>query len=119
MKRITSPKPQPPKTKSKLRKEDVVMIIAGKEKGRSGKILDIDNQAGRVTVEGCNVQKKTVKKSKENTGGIIEKEAPIHLSNVMYLDGNTPSRLGYKIEKREENKKSTKLRVAKKSGNIL
>lgn len=102
------------KIKYRLRKKDPVMIIAGKAKGRSGKILEIDNITSRVLVEGCNIQKKTVKKSKENpSGGIIEKEAPIHISNMMYLDADTPTRLGYKFEK------GKKIRVAKKSGKLL
>ena len=100
--------------RSKLRKEDVVMIIAGKEKGKSGKILEIDSKTSRVVVEGRNIHKKTVKKSQENpTGGIIEKEMPIHISNVMYLDGDKTSRLGYKFED------GKKLRLIKKSDRVL
>lgn len=106
------------KISSKLRKEDTVMIIAGKEKGRSGKILNIDNVAGRVTIEGRNIRKKTIKKSEKTpSGGIIEKEVPIHISNVMYLEDEKPTRLGYKVEKKDN--KNKKLRVSKKSGKVL
>lgn len=102
-----------PRVKVKIRKEDQVIIISGKEKGKSGKVLEVDNTGG-VIVEGCNVQKKTLKKSKENpSGGIIEKESPIHVSNVMYMDDNIPTRLGYKVEN------GKKIRIAKKSGKEL
>ena len=105
------------KIKSKLQKEDLVMIISGKEKGKSGKILNLNNITAQVTVEGCNIQKKTVKKTQENqSGGTIEREASIHISNVMYLDGNKPTRLGYKIEKQDKKKK---VRFSKKSGKVL
>jgi large subunit ribosomal protein L24 len=99
---------------TKLKRDDVVQIITGKDKGKTGKILEINYDKGRVIVEGCNMVKKTIRKrSEQEPGRIIDTEAPLHISNVMYLDKGKPSRLGYKIEKNK------KVRVAKKSGDKI
>jgi large subunit ribosomal protein L24 len=86
--------------KTKLKKDDVVQVIAGKEKGKSGRILRIDREKDRVLVEGVNMVKKAQKKRSENeSGGIIEREAMIAISNVMFLGKNgKPVRLGYRFE---------------------
>lgn len=103
-------------TVTKLKKNDIVQVIAGKHKGEKGKILEISNTDGKVLVEGINVIKKTIKKSEKNPkGGIISKEAFFDISNVMFFDSkaNKPSRLGYKMENEK------KVRYSKKSNSII
>ena len=92
--------------KTKLRKGDRVVIIAGKDKGKEGNITFIDRKNGRVVVEGCNMITKHQKANAVNQGGLIEKEAPIHMSNVMYVHNGKPARLGVEI------KDGKKVRVA-------
>jgi len=87
-------------TNTKLKKNDQVTVISGKEKGKIGRILKIDTKNNRVLVEGINMVKKAVrKKSQNDRGGIIEVEASLHISNVQILDKNgKPTRITYKIE---------------------
>jgi len=101
--------------KFKLRKEDQVQVIAGKDKGKQGKIVRIDREKGRAIVAGVNMVKKAQKKRKQtDRGGIIEIEAPIQLSNVMIVCRKCgPTRIGYKIEG------DTKKRVCRKCGEAL
>lgn len=98
--------------KTKLKKDDTVQIIAGKDKGKSGKVLRIDRKSGRLVVQGLNMVKKTVRpKNQQDKGGIIDIEAPINASNVMIICKKCgPTRIGFKIE---GDKKS---RVCKKCG---
>ncbi|MEX2442112.1 MAG: 50S ribosomal protein L24 [Alkalispirochaeta sp.] len=101
--------------KTKLKKNDTVTVIAGKDKGRTGRVLRIDENGDRVLVEGVNMVKKAQKKQRQDdTGGIIEKEAPIAISNVMYVgrDGK-PARLGYRVEGGE------KVRFSRKTGETV
>ncbi|MFA5446838.1 MAG: 50S ribosomal protein L24 [Sphaerochaeta sp.] len=100
----------------KLKKNDTVVIIAGKDKGKSGKIVKIDHKKERAIVQGANMVKKSMKKtSQQDRGGIVEIEAPIHVSNLMYLTSKgEASRLGYKFD---ENGK--KVRYAKKTGEVI
>ena len=99
------------KVKCKIKKEDMVIVISGKDKGKTGKVLQIDAEKRKVLVEGKNIQKKTIKKSQENpTGGITEKEGFIHISNVAFYEGEKATRLGIKIEKGE------KIRFSKRTG---
>jgi large subunit ribosomal protein L24 len=96
-----------------VKKGDKVMVITGKDKGKTGVVLAAFPKKDRVIVEGVNIVKKHSKPSQVNPqGGIINKEASIHVSNVMLLDpkSNEPTRVGYK----DVNGK--KLRVAVKSG---
>jgi len=86
--------------KAKIRKGDTVMVIAGRERGKTGKVLSLLREAGKLTVEKLNVIKRHTKPSQKNRqGGILEREAPIAISNVMYYCGNCgkPVRLGSKI----------------------
>ncbi|MDA8426963.1 MAG: 50S ribosomal protein L24 [Treponema sp.] len=101
--------------KFKLRKEDQVQVIAGKDKGKQGKIIRIDREKGRAVIHGVNMVKKAVKKRKQNDrNGIIEVEAAINLSNVMIVCRKCgPTRIGYKIEG------ETKRRVCRKCGEAL
>jgi large subunit ribosomal protein L24 len=100
---------------TKLRKEDQVQVIAGKDKGKKGKVIKIDHGKGRAIVAGVNMVKKAMKKRKQtDRGGISEIEAAIHLSNVMILCQKCgPTRIGYKIE--GESRK----RVCRKCGGSL
>lgn len=101
--------------KTKLKKNDSVVILAGKDKGKTGKVLRIDQKKDQVFVQGLNMVKKAVrKKSQQDRGGIIEVEAPLHLSNVTAaVKDGSPSRIGYEI------KDGKKKRIAKKSGEVL
>jgi large subunit ribosomal protein L24 len=106
--------------KIKLRKNDVVKVIAGRDKGKTGRVLEIDRESGRLVVEGVMLVKRHTKAnpSKQIKGGIAEKEASIHVSNVMILgsDGK-PTRIGVKIE--GEGASAKRVRVAKKTGEVL
>jgi len=99
-----------------VKKGDKVQVIAGKDKGKQGVILAAFPKQNRVLVEGVNIVKKHSKPSQVNPqGGIITKEAPIHVSNVMPLDpkAGVPTRVGYKTVD------GKKVRIAKKSGEAL
>jgi large subunit ribosomal protein L24 len=99
-----------------VKKGDKVMVISGKDKGKTGVILAAFPKKDRIIVEGVNIVKKHSKPSQVNpNGGIINQEAPIHVSNVMPIDPKTgePTRVGYKVED------GKKVRVAKKSGEVL
>lgn len=96
-----------------FKKGDKVNVIAGKDKGKSGKILHVLRNKDRVVVEGVNVVKKHQKPNAANqTGGIVEIEHPIHISNVMIADPKTgkSTRIGHEI-----NKDGKKVRISKKS----
>lgn len=95
---------------------DKVRVIAGKDKGKEGTITKTVAAKDRVVVEGVNIVKKHQKPSNEYPqGGVIDIEAPIHVSNVQLLDPSTnePTRVGFKVED------GKKVRVSKKSGNVL
>lgn len=96
----------------KLKVGDKVVVIAGKDKGKEGKIIETLRKENRVIVEGVNVVKKHVKPNQGQPGSIVEKEAPIHASNVMIIDPKTKkrTRIGYSFDKNGK-----KMRIAKKS----
>jgi large subunit ribosomal protein L24 len=99
-----------------VKKGDKVMVISGKDKGKTGVILASFPKKDRVIVEGVNIVKKHSKPSQVNPqGGIINQEAPIHVSNVMPIDPKTgePTRVGVKVVD------GKKVRIAKKSGEVL
>lgn len=97
----------------KIKKDDLVRVIAGKDKGKEGKVLSVDVKNHRVLVEGVNKVSRHTKPNMQNQqGGIIEKEAPIDISNVMYLYKGKPVRVGFTGEKRD------KVRVAKVEGKL-
>ncbi|MBN1525297.1 MAG: 50S ribosomal protein L24 [Spirochaetales bacterium] len=100
---------------TKLKKDDVVKIIKGKENGKSGRILRINRVNATVIVEGLNLVKKAMKQRKQNEkGGIKEIEAPIKLSNVMIMCKKCgPTRIGFKLDK------DLKSRICKKCGEQL
>lgn len=98
----------------RLKKDDTVKIIAGKDKGRTGKIVKVDPVNERVIVQGANMVKKTMKKQNaQDKGGIMEVEAPIHVSNVALVSKGSVSKIGYKMEN------GKKVRYAKKTGEVL
>lgn len=101
--------------KFKVKKGDEVVVIAGKEKGKKGKITKVITGESRVVVGGLNMVKRHTKASKTSAGGIIEKEAPLHVSNVSLIDAKSgkPTRVGYKFEG------DSKVRVAKRSGDKI
>ena len=90
----------------------MVKVIRGNRKGKEGKILRVINDKNRVIVEGVNLIKKHTKPSQENPkGGIVEKEGSLHVSNVMFIHGGNPTRIGYK--KLED---GSKVRISVKNG---
>ena len=104
----------------KIRKGDTVKVIAGRDKGKTGRVLEVLNEKERVLVEGVMMMKRHTKAnpSKQIKGGIAEKEATVHVSNVMIVtaDGK-PTRVGYKLE--GEGASARKVRVARKTGEVL
>lgn len=98
----------------RLKKNDTVKIIAGKDKGKIGKIVKINPETERVIVQGANMVTKTMKKkSQQDKGGIMVVEAPIHVSNVALVSKDKESRVGYKLDN------GKKVRYAKKTGEVL
>jgi large subunit ribosomal protein L24 len=101
---------------SKIKKGDTVKVIAGKDKGKEGKVISVNDN--KVVVEGVNEITKHAKASQANPkGGIVHQEAPIDMSNVMYLHKGKPTRIGFKIE--EGKNGSKKVRVAKSTGEVI
>ena len=107
----------PQNHKLHVKKEDTVLVISGKDKGKKGRVIAAFPRENKVLVEGVNMVKRHTKPSVQNPqGGIITKEAPIHVSNVMIIDPKTgqPTRIGHKILNNGK-----KVRVAIKSGEVL
>ena len=106
----------------KIKKGDKVRVISGESRGKEGTVLKTFPKTDRVLVEGVNIIKKHAKPTQNNPdGGILEFEAPIHASNVMIVDKKGVTRVGFKtitetVKKKEVTKK---VRVAKKSGEVL
>lgn len=108
--------------KVKIKKNDTVIVIAGNEKGKIGKVLKVFPKKQRVIVEGVRIVKRHTRPSQKNlTGGIVKKEAPIHISNVMLIDPKTNerTRVGSKIIYDEATKKKKIVRISKKSGEMI
>lgn len=102
--------------KLKVKKGDEVIVIAGKEKGKKGKITKVIPSESRVVVGGLNMVKKHTKPSRTSAGGMVEQEAPLHVSNVALLDPKSgkATRVGYKTQE-----DGRKVRVAKRSGEVI
>ena len=101
---------------ARIKKNDSVMIIAGKERGKIGKVIRVQPQQERAVVERLNMVKRHVKpRGPQDSGGILEKEASIHLSNLMLVDpqDGRPTRIGFKVVDRR------KMRVSRRTGNVL
>ena len=98
----------------KIKKGDTVKVIAGKDKDKEGKVLSVDKKNGKVVVEGVNLVTKHAKPSAANqNGGIIQKEAALDVSNVMYVYKGKPTRIGFKVEN------DKKVRFAKSTGDVI
>jgi large subunit ribosomal protein L24 len=98
-----------------IKKDDMVLVITGKDKGKKGKVLKAYPTTERVIVEGVNIQTKHQKQTRKVAAEIKHQEGPIHVSNVMIWDNKAkaPTRIGYKVEN------GKKHRVSKKTGQIL
>ena len=101
---------------AKYKKGDTVIVMAGRDKGKRGEIIRVVPEDSRVFVQGVNVVERHTRPTQTEAGGIVEKEAPIHVSNLAHVDPKTdkPTRVGFKFM---EDK--TKVRFAKRSGEII
>ena len=98
----------------KIKRDDLVKVITGKDKGKEGKVMSVDHKNGTVIVEGVNMITKHTKPSAQNqAGGIINQEAPIDASNVMYVHNGKATRVGFAM------KDGKKVRVAKSTGDMI
>ena len=98
----------------KIKRDDLVKVITGKDKGKEGKVIAVNHKKGTVLVEGVNMITKHTKPSVQNqAGGIINQEAPIDISNVMYVYKGKATRIGFTV------KDGKKVRVAKATGDII
>lgn len=97
---------------AKIRKGDKVIVLSGRDKGRTGEVFEVRPAEGRALVRGVNMVKRHQKQTQNQEGGIISKESPVHLSNIAIVgtDGK-PTRVGFKVQT-----DGTKVRVAKRSG---
>jgi large subunit ribosomal protein L24 len=97
---------------AKIRKGDKVVVLTGRQKGMTGEVFEVRPDEDRALVRGVNLVKRHQKQSPQQEGGIISKEAPIHLSNLAYVDKDgKPTRIGFKVRS-----DGTKVRIAKRSG---
>lgn len=99
--------------KMKIKKGDQVIILTGDDKGKTGEVLKAMPKLSKVIVSGVNLVKRHTKPSQTSAGGIITKEAAIHVSNVAIVSQGKPSKVGYKEQK------GTKVRVARKTGEVI
>ncbi|MGB1007825.1 MAG: 50S ribosomal protein L24 [Thalassobaculaceae bacterium] len=102
--------------KFKIKKGDRVVVTTGRDKGKSGEVLAVQRDRNRVLVQGVNLVKRHQKPSQTAQGGIIEKEASVHISNVAHIDPKTdqPTRVGYRLLD-----DGRKVRFAKGSGEVI
>lgn len=106
--------------KIRIKKDDTVKVIAGRDKGKTGRVLDVDRERGKVLIEGVGMVKRHTRPnpSKQIKGGIAERESPIAISNVMMTtSGGVATRVGYRME--STGTAIRRVRIAKKSGEIL
>jgi large subunit ribosomal protein L24 len=103
-------------TKLKIKKGDKVIVITGRDRGKTGEVFEVMPREGRVKVRGVNVVKRHMRQSATQQGGIVEMEAPIHVSNVAHVDPKTdkPTRIGFKFLA-----DGRKVRFAKRSGEVI
>lgn len=98
----------------KIKKDDMVKVIAGKDKDKEGRVLAVNKKDGKVLVEGVNMLTKHTKPSMANqNGGIVHQEGPIDISNVMYVHKGKATRIGFKMDG------DKKVRVAKSTGEVI
>ena len=105
----------------KIKKGDTVRVIAGKDKGKEGKVLVTDAASQRVIVEGVNMITKHQKPNGMEQGGLVHQEAPIHVSNVMLVHDGKTTRVGYKMDTKTVDGKEvvTRTRFAKNGGDVI
>ena len=108
----------------KIKKGDTVLVIAGKDKGAKGKVIQAYPARDRVLVEGVNRIKKHTRVTQNQrgaqSGGIVTQEAPIHVSNVMLIDADgKPTRVGKKVVQAEDGGKTRRVRISRRSGKEL
>ena len=97
---------------AKIRKGDKVIVLNGRDKGRTGEVFEVRPTDSKALVRGINLVKRHQKQTPQQEGGIVSKEAPIHLSNLAYVDRDgKPTRIGFKVRA-----DGTKVRIAKRSG---
>jgi large subunit ribosomal protein L24 len=101
---------------NKIRKGDNVVVLTGKDKGRTGEVLSVMPKENRALVRGINMVVRHQRQTQAQEGGLIRKEAPIHLSNLAVADpkDGKPTRVGFRVEK-----DGNKVRVAKRSGDVI
>ena len=100
----------------KIRKGDKVVVLTGKDKGRTGEVLSVSPKDQKAVVRGVNQVRRHQRQTQSQEGGLIRKEAPIHLSNIALTDpkdGKTPTRVGFEV------RDGKKVRVAKRSGEVI
>ncbi len=101
----------------RIKRDDKVIVIAGKDKGKTGKVIKVVTAKNQVVVENVNLVKKAVKKSDQYpTGGFIDVERPVHISNVMLADGKTNKPARFKANVLKD---GSKVRISKKSGETI
>jgi large subunit ribosomal protein L24 len=111
--------PEPPR-RVRIKKNDVVKVLSGRDKGKTGRVIEVNRDNGRLVVEGVNMVKKHTRANPQRQikGGIAETEATIHVSNVMILtSGGIPTRIGFKVE--TVGGKTRRTRIARKTGETL
>ncbi|MBK6796050.1 MAG: 50S ribosomal protein L24 [Acidobacteria bacterium] len=103
-------------TRLKIKKNDQVVVLSGRDKGKRGRVIDVLTKKGKVIVEGINLLKHHERPNRQRgmAGGIVEREAPIDASNVMVLEGGKPTRISYQILQ-----DGRKVRVSKKTGAVI
>ena len=101
--------------KFKIKKGDQVVVNTGRDKGRRGEVIEVQRTENRVLVQGCNIVKRHTRPTQTNPGGIINKESPLHISNVSLIDPDSgkATRVGYEV------KDGKKIRIARASGKAL
>ena len=100
---------------ARIRKGDRVVVLTGRDKGRTGEVIEVRPDEGRALVRGVNVVKRHQKQTQNQEGGIISKESPIHLSNIALADpkDGKPTRVGFRVDG------DKKVRFAKRSGEVI
>jgi large subunit ribosomal protein L24 len=100
----------------KIKKNDQVLILSGRDKGRRGRVIEVLTKKAKVIVEGINIHKHHTRPNRQRgiAGGIVDREAPIDVSNVMVIEGGKPTRVGYQILQ-----DGRKVRVSKRTGAVI
>ncbi len=103
-------------TRMKIKKNDQVIVLSGRDKGKRGRVIEVLTKKGKIIVEGVNMLKHHERPNRQRgiAGGIVSREAPIDASNVMVIEGGKPTRVGFQILQ-----DGRKVRVSKKSGAVI